>query len=94
MGAPSIKLKIMKNFWDKISLTDCKWSNLNAPGSDTPWCYSLLGIMVDSSNFLCVPVIVASRVEYEYPWTSRIRQPRMNNQMTVEDFGFFKVLAP
>ena len=27
-------------------LMDCKWSNLNAPGSYTPWCYSLLGSLV------------------------------------------------
>ena len=30
----------------KIGFMDCKWSNLNAPGSYTPWCYSLLGYIV------------------------------------------------
>ena len=26
----------VETFWDKISLTGCKWSNLDAPGSGTP----------------------------------------------------------
>ena len=30
----------------KIGFVDCKWSNLNAPGSYTPWCHSLLGSTV------------------------------------------------
>ena len=33
--------KNMEKFWDKISLTGCKWSRLNAPGSGTSWCRSL-----------------------------------------------------
>ena len=33
--------KKVEFFWDKISLTDCNWSCLNAPGSETPWCHSL-----------------------------------------------------
>ena len=27
----------------KIGFLECKWFNLNGPGSDTPWCHSLLG---------------------------------------------------
>ena len=30
----------------KTGFVDCKWSNLNAPGSYTPWCHSLLGSIV------------------------------------------------
>ena len=33
----------------KISLVDCKWSNLNAPGSYTPWSHSLLEYKVGLS---------------------------------------------
>ena len=33
----------MKNFWNKISLTGCNWSSLNAPGSGTPVSHSPLG---------------------------------------------------
>ena len=32
----------------KIGFVDSKWSNLNAPGSYTPWCHSLLGYIVGS----------------------------------------------
>ena len=30
----------------KIGFMDCKWSNLNAPGSYTPCCYSIFGYIV------------------------------------------------
>ena len=30
----------------KIGFMDCKWPNLNAPGSYTPWSHSLLGYIV------------------------------------------------
>ena len=30
----------------KMGFVDCKWSNSNAPGSYTPWCYSILGYIV------------------------------------------------
>ena len=29
----------------KIDFLDSKWSNLNALGSSTPWCHSLLGLV-------------------------------------------------
>ena len=38
-----MKNKKVEHFWDKISLTGCKWSNLNAPRSETPVSHSLLG---------------------------------------------------
>ena len=50
-GIPSIKLRTIENFWDKISLTGCKWSSLNAPGTDTPVSHSFLG----ESLFLIFP---------------------------------------
>ena len=28
----------METFWAKISLAGCKWSSLNAPGTQTPYC--------------------------------------------------------
>ena len=42
MGAPSIKVKKVEIWWDKIGLAGCKWSSLNAPGSETPLCHLLL----------------------------------------------------
>ena len=36
---PSMKEKKLKNFWDKSSLTGCKWSSLNAPGTESPLSY-------------------------------------------------------
>ena len=35
-------VKKEETFRNKISLIGCKWSSLNAPGSETPWCHSLL----------------------------------------------------
>ena len=35
-GSPSIKLKMMEQFWDKISFTGCKCSSLNTLGTETP----------------------------------------------------------
>ena len=32
-----MKGKKLEIFWNKISLTGCKWSSLNAPGSHAPW---------------------------------------------------------
>ena len=44
--------KKVEIFGDKISLTACKWSSLNAPGSETRWCHQrfVLGSTVESSN--------------------------------------------
>ena len=42
MGAPSIKVRKVEHFWNKISSTGSKWSNSNAPGSETPVSHSLL----------------------------------------------------
>ena len=40
-------------YWAKIGLVDCKWPNLNAPGSYTAWCHSLLG-STGWCPFLCM----------------------------------------
>ena len=34
-------------YFSKMGFLDCKWSNLNAPGSYIPWCHSLLGPAVE-----------------------------------------------
>ena len=39
---PSMKGRKVDNFWNKFRLTGCKWSNLNAPGTETPVSHSLL----------------------------------------------------
>ena len=43
MGAPSIKIRMMGNFRDKISLMGCKWSNSNAPSTETAVSHQFLG---------------------------------------------------
>ena len=45
--APSRKVRKVEHFSNQISLTGRKWSSLNAPGSQTPWCHQVL------KNFLC-----------------------------------------
>ena len=39
---PSIKVQQMENFKNKMGLKGCKWSSLNAPGTQTPLSHSLL----------------------------------------------------
>ena len=36
----------MEIHFAKIGFLDSKWSNLNAPGSDAPWCHPLFGSSV------------------------------------------------
>ena len=31
-----MKVKMLKNFLNKMGLNECKWSNLNVPGTETP----------------------------------------------------------
>ena len=35
-GLPSMKVKKLEKFLNKIGLKGCKWSTLNAPGTETP----------------------------------------------------------
>ena len=35
-GLPSMKVKELEKFLDKMGLKGCKWSSLNAPGTETP----------------------------------------------------------
>ena len=37
-----MKVKKMENVWNKCGLTGCKWSSLNAPGTETPLSHSVL----------------------------------------------------
>ena len=41
---PSMKVKKVENFHNKRGLKGCKWSNLNAPGTENPLSYSILGL--------------------------------------------------
>ena len=41
-GSPSIMVRRVVYFWDKISSTGCKWSNLNAQSTETPVSHSIL----------------------------------------------------
>ena len=43
----------MEIYFTKIGFLDCKWSNLNAPGSHTPWCHSFLG-STEGCPLLCM----------------------------------------
>ena len=39
---PSMKVEKMENFQNKRCLMGCKWSGLNAPGTETPLCHPIL----------------------------------------------------
>ena len=39
---PSMKVKKLKIFWNKMGSMDCKWSSLNAPGTQTPLSHPIL----------------------------------------------------
>ena len=41
---PSMKVKKLENFQNKRGLMGCKWSSLNAPGTENPLSHSLLGL--------------------------------------------------
>ena len=62
-GSPSIKVRKVEFFWNKISFTGGKWSNLNAPGSETPVSHSLLGeSLFPISSPCCFSSLPLSRV--------------------------------
>ena len=42
MGTPRIKIRKVEIFWNKIILTGCKWSSLNAQSTETPVSHSRL----------------------------------------------------
>ena len=46
---PSMKLKKLKIFWNKMGSMGCKWSSLNAPGTENPLSHSILKL--DESPF-------------------------------------------
>ena len=50
MGAPSIKIRKAEQFWNKISLTGCKWYSLNAPSTETHVSHSLNASKFESPN--------------------------------------------
>ena len=43
-GLPSMKVKTLENFQNKIGLKGCKWSSLNAPGTQTPLSHPYLKV--------------------------------------------------
>ena len=41
---PSMKVKKVEKFQDKMGLRGCKWSSLNAPGTENPLSHPLFGL--------------------------------------------------
>ena len=41
-GLPSMKVKKLEKCQNKIGFRDCKWSSLNAPGTETPQSHPFL----------------------------------------------------
>ena len=39
---PSMKVEKLEKFFNKMGLMGCKWSSLNAPGTETPLSHSVL----------------------------------------------------
>ena len=52
-GMLHVSVNRVKIYFSKIGFVSCKWSNLIAPGSYTPWCHSLVGSTV-GCPFLCM----------------------------------------
>ena len=48
----SMKVKKLEQFWNKIGLKGCKWSSLNAPGTET-----LSLIQIGKGEILPTPII-------------------------------------
>ena len=53
---PSMKVKKLKIFWDKMGSKGCKWSSLNAPGTQSPLSHPILKL--DEIPFLHKELIV------------------------------------
>ena len=56
-----MKVKKLEIFWNKISLTGCIWSSLNALGSYSPFRHPLLSLSLGSHQFLCFQRHLAPR---------------------------------
>ena len=66
MGAPNIKVRKVEIFWNKISLTGCKWSNSNALSTETPVSHSLsnesfFSISAPAASFLPLSGVIRNR---------------------------------
>ena len=83
--------------WAKIGIVDCKWSNLNAQRSYTPWCHPFLGSYV-GCPFLCAGkgkccMWLVNKVEIhltkigfvEYKW-SNLNAPRFIHPLVSSTF--------
>ena len=100
MGAPSIKVRKVENFWDKISLTGCQWSNLNAPGSETPVSQSLLEESIfpfpasAPSYFLFSGVIRNGSPQYKGQEDGQISEQNQFNRLQMVQFECSRVRNP
>ena len=52
---PSMKVKKLENFGNKSGLKGCKWSSLNAPGTENPLSHSLLELGESPFRILIAP---------------------------------------
>ena len=84
-------------YYAKIGFMDCKWSNLNAQWSYTPWCYSLLGSilgcpfhsMQEKGNAACGLLIKWKFIlQKQVSWTANgpIRMPQGHTPLGVTHF--------
>ena len=51
---PSIKVKQIENFQNKMGLKGCMWSSLNTPGTETPLSHSLLELEIALFSLLAL----------------------------------------
>ena len=59
-----MKVKKLENFENKIGLTGCKWSGLNAPGIETPLTSPILNL--GDFPFLIISPLGVIRIGLQY----------------------------
>ena len=53
---PSMKVKKVGIFWDKIGSACCKWSNWNTPGTESPFSHPFLVNSILNFVIFCLPL--------------------------------------
>ena len=81
IGLPSINGEKLVNFWNKMGLTGCKWSSLNAPGTGTPESHPFLenSLFSNSADIHIIlsftPSFASSGLPAAFSRSGRVRSP-------------------
>ena len=92
IGPPSMKGKKLESFWNKIRLTGCIWSSLNALGSETPVSHLLLGDSIFAIFFPCSFLPSWGNKELDLPvWKVKILEQNQLNRLQMVQYECSKV---